>query len=145
MNVLHPYPHNRFQRIAQNCYLFTSDPNYCLLHNNLTLLKAIPGKRNTKKLISKQKQKVKQKRRRTGILFRTIPVETSYLIIIPSLIGDRVVSEAIHFDVAIDVQLLIAQLLIAWNGIVVGEAASRIVTLFLTLGLGCGSHRSTAR
>lgn len=88
---------------------------------------------------------MKQEGRRTGILFRTIPVEASYLIIIPSLIGDRVVSEAIHFDVAIDVQLLIAQLLIAWNGIVVGEAASRIVTLFLTLGLGCGSHRSTAR
>lgn len=108
-------------------------------------VKSDTRKKKHQKINIKTKTKSETKRRRTGILFRRIPVETSYLIIIPSLIGDRVVSEAIHFDVAIDVQLLIAQFLVAWNGIVVGEAASRIVTLFLTLGLGCGSHRSTAR
>ena len=35
-----------------------------------------------------------------------------YLIIIPGLLGERIVSEAVHLDVAVGVHLLIAQLLI---------------------------------
>lgn len=72
-----------------------------------------------------------------------------YLIIIPSLLGERVVPETVHLDVAVDVQLLIGQLLGAENGVqdvlVVGETAACAITLLLALGFGRGSHRCATR
>lgn len=71
-----------------------------------------------------------------------------YLIIIPSLLGERVVPKTVHLDIAIHIQLLIAQLLVVEHGVeqivVEGEAAARAITLLLALGLGRGSHRSAA-
>lgn len=72
----------------------------------------------------------------------------NYLIIVPSLLGERVVAKTVHLDIAIHVELLIAQLLVVEHGVeqivVEGEAAARAITLLLALCLGRGSHRSTA-
>lgn len=69
------------------------------------------------------------------------------LIIIPCLLGERVVPEAVHLDVAVSVELLIAKLLVAENRVqetvLVSETAPG-VRPFVPLGLRGGGGRCAA-